>query len=106
MSLPTPVQVGALLTAAREAGRHRRVALAGDEGGQHGPPGDPERVADDDRELDQRILEELLHPLLVGGASREAAGPRPGSRCQAAAARMAGPAVLRGWKARKLKPRT
>jgi hypothetical protein len=35
-----------------------------------------------------------------------APGPRPGSRRQAARARTAGPTVLRGWKARKLKPWT
>jgi hypothetical protein len=43
--------------AARKAGQRCRVALAGDEGDHHGPPVDPERVPDHDRELDQRVPE-------------------------------------------------
>ena len=38
--------------------------------------------------------------------SNDAASTCPGNRRQPAAARTAGPTVLRGWKARKLKPRT
>src|SRR6478752_4309963 len=43
-----------------ELGEQLRVALAGDQRLDHRPPGDAEDVARDARELDQRVLEQLL----------------------------------------------
>jgi hypothetical protein len=54
------------------------VALAGHQRGQHGPPGHPEDVAGHHREFDLGVLQQLLHPLLFGGADRDQVGPVAG----------------------------
>ena len=43
-----------------QLGQHRGIALNGDQRGHDRPPGGAERVADDHRELDQRVLEQLV----------------------------------------------
>src|SRR5512133_1781649 len=54
------------------------VALAGHQRGQHGPPRHPEDVGGDHREFDLGVLQQLLDPLLLGGADRDQVGPIAG----------------------------
>jgi hypothetical protein len=58
--------------------QHFRIALPGDQGGQHVAAGDPEDVGDDGAELDGSVLEQLLRPLLLRGAGRYQVGPVAG----------------------------
>ena len=59
---------------AGQLGQPLGVTLALDEGGQHGPAGDPEDVAGDHTQLDLGVLQQLLDPLLLGGAHRHQVG--------------------------------
>jgi hypothetical protein len=61
-----------------QVGQHRRVAFAGDEDGRDRPAGDPEQIAGHDRQLDQCVFEELLHPLLLRGAGLDQVHPVAG----------------------------
>src|SRR5919197_4817235 len=54
------------------------ITLALDEGGQHGPAGDPEEVAGDHAQLDLGVLQQLLDPLLLGGAHPDQLSPVAG----------------------------
>jgi hypothetical protein len=56
---------------AGQLGQPLGVTLALDQCGQHGPAGDPEDVAGDHRQLDLGVLQQLLDPLLLGGAHRD-----------------------------------
>jgi len=68
----------------RQLGQDLGVALAGQQRGQHGPSGDPEDVAGDHRELDLRVLQQLLHQLLFSGSPRHQIGAVAGQVPQAA----------------------
>ena len=52
----------------RHLRQHRGVTLAGDQRCQHLPAGDPEDVRGDHAQLDARVFQQLLGPLLLRGA--------------------------------------
>ena len=54
------------------------VALPGHQRGQHVPPGDAEDVRDHHGKLDLRVLQQLLHPVLLRGPGRHQVGPVAG----------------------------
>ena len=64
--------------AAGQAGQHRRVTLPGDQRLQHVPHRQPVQLAGHARHLDQRILQQLLQPLIVPGALLGQVSPQPG----------------------------
>ena len=64
--------------------KHLRVALAGDQRGQHLPARDPEDVRDHRGQLDLGVLEQLLHPVLLGRAGVDQVQPVPGQVTQPA----------------------
>src|SRR5215216_53540 len=82
------------------------VPLARDERGQHGPARDPEEVGGDHREFDLGVLQQLLHPLLLGGPPANedgaVAGPGPAAGGSQGAARSwaAASAARRPYRAR------
>jgi hypothetical protein len=63
---------------ARQLRQRLGVPLAGDERGQHRPARDPEDVAGHHRQFDLGVLQQLLHPLLLGGAHPDQVGPVAG----------------------------
>ena len=89
-SLKRPVsashQGGALAAhpASGQLGEHLGVALPGDQRLDHGPTGDAHDVGRHGGELDQGVLEQLLHPLLVPGAFLGQVGPQAGVVAQLA----------------------
>jgi hypothetical protein len=48
----------------RHVREHSGVAFSGDQGSHHLPPGDPEDVRGDHRQLDAGVLQQLLDPVL------------------------------------------
>jgi hypothetical protein len=73
-SAPTLARIRARASAASVF----RVPFAGDQRGQHGPPGDPEDVAGHHRQLDLRVLEQLLDPVLLRRAGGHQIDPVAG----------------------------
>jgi hypothetical protein len=65
-----------------QLGERLGVAFPGQQRGQHLPPGDPEDVAGDHRQLDLGVLEQLLHPVLLRGARVHQVGPVAGQVAQ------------------------
>jgi hypothetical protein len=63
---------------ARQLGQDLRVTLTGDQRRHHVPPGHPEHVTNHDRHLDQRVLQELFHPLLLRRPGGDQVYPVPG----------------------------
>jgi hypothetical protein len=63
---------------AGHVGQHHRVPLAGDQGGQHRPPGDPEQVRGHHVELGPGVLEQFLDALLRRGPHPNLVDPVPG----------------------------
>jgi hypothetical protein len=61
--------------AAGEVGQHRRIPLAGDQCSHDRPARGAEGVADHHRKFDQRVLEQLLHPLLLRRAHGQQVHP-------------------------------
>jgi hypothetical protein len=57
-----------------QLGQHPGVTLAGDQRGQHRPARDPEDVAGHHRQFDLGVLQQLLHPLLLGGLGGDQVG--------------------------------
>ena len=53
---------------ARQLRERLGVAFPGDQRGHHRPPGDPEDIGGDHGELDARVFEEFLDPVLLRGA--------------------------------------
>ncbi len=82
---PAGERAGQLLAGGAEPpvaqrGQRRGAALAGDQGVQEPPPAGPEQVGDHYRDLQQRVLEDLLHPVLVPHLVLDQPGPGPGQR--------------------------
>ena len=73
---------GGLQPGVAERGQRRRAALTGDQGVQEPPPAGPEQVGDHARDLQQRVLEDLLDPVLVPDLVLGQPGPGPGQRPQ------------------------
>jgi hypothetical protein len=67
-----------------QPGEDLGVALAGDEGSDHGPAGDAEDVGRDARDLYERVFEQFLDALLVPGALLDQVGPEAGVVTQGA----------------------
>jgi hypothetical protein len=61
-----------------QLGQGLGVALAGHQRGQHVPPGDPEDVGDHHAQLDLRVFEQLLDPVLLRSPGRHQVGAVPG----------------------------
>lgn len=58
------------------------VVVPGNEGFEHGPPGDTQDVRRDGGQLDASILKQLLQPLRLSGALASDRGPGPGQVSQ------------------------
>ena len=58
------------------------ASFPGDQGVQEPPPAGPEQVGDHHRDLQQRVLEDLLDPVLVPDLVLGQPGPGPGQRPQ------------------------
>ena len=73
---------GGLQPPVPERGQRRRAALPGDQGVQEPPAAGAEQVGDHHRDLQQRVLEDLLDPVLVPGLVLGQPGPGAGQRPQ------------------------
>ena len=65
-----------------EGGQRRRGPFPGDQGVQEPAAGYAEQVRDHHRDLQQRVLQDLLHPGLVPGLVLRQPGPGPGQHPQ------------------------
>ena len=73
---------GGLQPRVAERGQRRRAAFPGDQGVQEPAAAGPEQVRDHHRDLQQRVLEDLLHPGLVPRLVLGQPGPGAGQRPQ------------------------
>jgi hypothetical protein len=73
---------GGLQPLVPQRGQRLRAALPGDQGVQEPAAADSEQIRDHHRDLQQRVLEDLLHPVLVAGLVLGQSGPGAGQRPQ------------------------
>jgi hypothetical protein len=64
--------------AAGELRQHLRVPFTRDQGGHHGPAGDPEAVSRHHAQLDLGVLKQLLHAVLLGSPGGDQISPVTG----------------------------